>query len=142
MFRFIKHMFLTAIAFFSCNALKCVLINNQEIFFSIWVFLHEHSRITGLQGRGEGISLTPRYHFPPASQILRHEPGDYRTELTSAHSQQPDSNRQSLVFEGKSLTTKLRALKNRNDKYYLCSYNNINDPYTKLCVLDVVKNKY
>ena len=28
-------------------------------FFSIWVFFHEHSRITGLQGKGEGISLTP-----------------------------------------------------------------------------------
>ena len=32
-------------------------------FFSIWVFFHEHSRITGLQGKGEGISLTPHYHF-------------------------------------------------------------------------------
>ena len=70
MFRFIKHMFLTAIAFLSCNALKCVLINNQEIFFSIWVFLHEHSRITGLQGRGEGISLTPHYHFHPRHRYL------------------------------------------------------------------------
>ena len=29
------------------------------IFFSIWVFFYEHSRITGLQGKGEGISLTP-----------------------------------------------------------------------------------
>ena len=34
-------------------------------FFSIWVFFHEHSRITGLQGKGEGISLTPHYHFHP-----------------------------------------------------------------------------
>ena len=33
--------------------------------FSIWVFFHEHSRITGLQGKEEGISLTPRYHFHP-----------------------------------------------------------------------------
>ena len=32
-------------------------------FFSIWVFFQEHSRITGLQGKGEGISLTPHYHF-------------------------------------------------------------------------------
>ena len=29
----------------------------------MWVFFHEHSRITGLQGKGEGISLTPHYHF-------------------------------------------------------------------------------
>ena len=34
-----------------------------SIFFSIWVFFYEHSRITGLQGKGEGISLTPHYHF-------------------------------------------------------------------------------
>ena len=34
-------------------------------FLSIWVFFHEHSRTTGLQGKGEGISLTPHYHFHP-----------------------------------------------------------------------------
>ena len=34
-------------------------------FFSIWVFFHEHSRITELQRKGEGISLTPHYHFNP-----------------------------------------------------------------------------
>ena len=33
------------------------------LFFSIWVFFREHSRFTGLQGKGEGISLTPHYHF-------------------------------------------------------------------------------
>ena len=32
-------------------------------FFSIWVFFYEHSRITGPQGKGEGISLTPHYHY-------------------------------------------------------------------------------
>ena len=30
---------------------------------SIWVLFHEHSRVTGLQGKGEGISLTPYYQF-------------------------------------------------------------------------------
>ena len=34
-------------------------------FFFFWVFFHEHSRITGLQGKGEGISLTTHYHFHP-----------------------------------------------------------------------------
>ena len=34
-----------------------------SLFFSIWVFFREHSRFTGLQGKGEGISLTPHYHF-------------------------------------------------------------------------------
>ena len=28
-------------------------------------FFHEHSRITGLQGNGEDISLNPHYHFCP-----------------------------------------------------------------------------
>ena len=35
----------------------------RSLFFSIWVSFHEHSRIIGLQGKGEGISLTPHYHF-------------------------------------------------------------------------------
>ena len=32
-------------------------------FFSIWIFFHEHSRFMGQQGKGEGIYLTPLYHF-------------------------------------------------------------------------------
>ena len=39
-------------------------------FFTIWVFFHERSRITGLQGKGEGISLTPHYHFHPLHRHL------------------------------------------------------------------------
>ena len=39
------------------------------IFFFIWVFFHEHSRIARLWGKGEGISLTPNYHFHP---LYRH----------------------------------------------------------------------
>ena len=38
-------------------------------FFSIWVFFYEHSQITGLQRKGEHISLTPHYHF---HQLHRH----------------------------------------------------------------------
>ena len=37
----------------------------HDISFSIWVFFHEHSRFTGQQGKGEGIYLTPLYHFNP-----------------------------------------------------------------------------
>ena len=33
--------------------------------FSIRFFFHDHSRITELQGKGEGISLTLHYHFDP-----------------------------------------------------------------------------
>ena len=32
-------------------------------FFSIWIFIHDHSRTTGLQGKGESISWNPHYHF-------------------------------------------------------------------------------
>ena len=40
------------------------------IFFLSWVFFHKHSRITGLQGKSEGISLTPHYHFQPLHRHL------------------------------------------------------------------------
>ena len=33
------------------------------VFFSTWVFFHEHSQFTGQQGKGEAISLSPLYHF-------------------------------------------------------------------------------
>ena len=39
-------------------------------FFSIWIFFHDHSRITGLQGKGKGISITPHYHFHPLHRHL------------------------------------------------------------------------
>ena len=35
-----------------------------------WVFYHEHSRFTGRQKKGEGISLTPHYHFHPLRRHL------------------------------------------------------------------------
>ena len=41
-----------------------------EYFFSIWVFFHDHSRITGLQRKGESISLTPHYNFHPLHRHL------------------------------------------------------------------------
>ena len=42
----------------------------HQVFFSIWVFFHEHWRIIGLQGKREGISLTPHYHFYPLHRHL------------------------------------------------------------------------
>ena len=52
--------------FIKCIKKMFVRINaNQGPFFSILVFFHENSRITGLQGEGEGISLTPHHHFNP-----------------------------------------------------------------------------
>ena len=37
----------------------------NSFFFSILVFFHEQSQITGLQGKGEGIYLTPHRNFHP-----------------------------------------------------------------------------
>ena len=61
---------------------------------------------------GEGGELFFNFSLPlqPASQTLRYQHGDYCRELTSACSQQRDSNRESLISERKSLTTKLRTL--------------------------------
>ena len=39
------------------------LISSFLLFFSTWVFFHEHLWFTGQQGKGEGIYLTPLYHF-------------------------------------------------------------------------------
>ena len=55
--------------FFSENITKFLLLG-LETLFSIRVFFHDHPRITGLQGKGEGISLTPRYHFHPLHRHL------------------------------------------------------------------------
>ena len=83
-------------------------------FFFIWVFFHEHSQITGLQGKEKGISFfNSSLPLPPALPALRHWPGDCCAELTSAHSYQPGSNQESLVSEQKLLTTKLRSLTQR-----------------------------
>ena len=61
--------------FFVCTRISMASMFKKDkskirIFFSIWVFFHEHSRNTGLQGKGEGISLTPHYHFHPLHRQL------------------------------------------------------------------------
>ena len=64
-------MICTWIIYFIRSALKFPfywVVNH--LFFSIWVFFHEHSRITGLQRKGEGISSTPYYHFHPFHRHL------------------------------------------------------------------------
>ena len=44
--------------------------HDESIFFSTWVFFHEHSQLTWQQGKGEGIYLTPLYHFHPLHRHL------------------------------------------------------------------------
>ena len=48
----------------------CYCMLMRFFFFSIWVFFHEHSRFTGQQRKGEGIYLTPLYHFHPLHRHL------------------------------------------------------------------------
>ena len=52
------------------QCIKMLLSNSVIIFFSIWIFFHEHSRITGLHGKREGICLTPHYQFHPLHRHL------------------------------------------------------------------------
>ena len=61
-------------------------------------------------GEAEGHVFNSSLPLPPASQTLRHQPGNYCREFTNAYRQQPDSNQEPLVSESKSLTTKLRIL--------------------------------
>ena len=75
------------------------------------------------KGRG-GHFINSSLPLAPASQTLRHQPGDYCRVLTSAHSQQLDSNWEPLVSKRKSLTTKLCALKNE-DSHELLTMNKI-----------------
>ena len=55
-------------------------------------------RTAGKEG-GHFFNFSPP--LPPAQtlQTLRHQPGNYCREITSAHRQQPDSNREPLVSE-------------------------------------------
>ena len=62
-------------------------------------------------GKGGGHFFNSSLSSPPASQTLRHYPGNYCRELTSAQILQPTSNQEPLISERKSVTTKLRALK-------------------------------
>ena len=80
-------------------------------FFSIGIFFHDYSRITGVQGKGEGISLTPHYHFHPLhihlfiSRVVTAE----SLSLHIDSSRTPTGNLWYLS-ERKSLATKLHAL--------------------------------
>ena len=86
---------------------------SQELFFFYFYvgFLSQTFTNHRAAGEGGGHFINSSLPLPPASQTLRHQPGDYCRELTSAHRQQPDSNQEPFVSERKLLTTKLRALK-------------------------------
>ena len=77
-------------------------------FFFYLGFLSRRFTNHRTAGEGGGHFFNSSLPLPPASQTLRHQPGDYCRELTSTHSQQSGSSREPLVSERKSLTTKLR----------------------------------
>ena len=121
-------------AFWVKNTIQRVDIYNyltQHFFFSIWVFFHKHSLFNRTAGEGGGYLFNSSLSLPPASQKLIHQPGDYCRELTSAHSQQPDSNWEPLVYECKSLTTKLHFDQDTQESYFLQDENKIGVSETK-----------
>ena len=61
-------------------------------------------------GKGVGHFINSSLPLPLASQALSHQPDDYCRELTSAHSQQPESNQEPFVSERKSLTTNITLI--------------------------------
>ena len=98
----------------SMKKVKLRNLNTSKIFsffFFYRGFLSRTFTIHGTAGEGGGYLFNSSLPLSPASQALRHWPSDYCRELTSAHSWQPDSNREPLVSERKLLTTKLRFLK-------------------------------
>ena len=79
---------------------------SQDTYFRIWVsFRNIHdSRTLG------GFSFNSSLPSSPASQTHRHYHNYYK-DFTSAHSQQPGYDRESLISKLKSPTVRLRALK-------------------------------
>ena len=97
----------------SCLPLKSlrnldVSIHLRCIFFYLG-FLSRTFTIYRIAGKGGGSFYDSCLPLPPASQTLRHQPSSYCRELTSALSQQSDSNWEPSVSERKLLTTKLRT---------------------------------
>ena len=80
-------------------------------FFFFVGFFSQAFKSHRTAGEGERHFFKSSLLLPPASQRRKHQLGDYCRELTSAHSEQPCSNREPLASERKLLTTKLRALR-------------------------------
>ena len=87
---------------------------SYTIFFFYLGFLSRTFTNHRTAGEGGEQFFNSSLPLPPASQTLRRQPGNYCKELTSAHSQQLEQNREPLASERKSLTTKLRALKQKS----------------------------
>ena len=89
--------------------------NEQNFPFFDLGFLSRTFTIHRTAGKVGGFNSSQP--LPPTSQTLKYQPGDYCREFTSTHSQQPDSNREPLVSDHKSLTTKFIAKQDENGCY-------------------------
>ena len=80
----------------------------QAFFWSRFSFtiIHDHRIVE----KGGGYFFNSSLALPLASQTLRHWPGSYCREVTSAHSYHTESNWEPMVLERKSLTTTLCSL--------------------------------
>ena len=86
---------------------KIISLGTIEFFFlSGFCFTNIHEP-QNCKGRGRAFHQLLTTTSTCFTYTLRHQPGNYCRELTSGHSQQPDSKREPLVSECKSLTTKL-----------------------------------
>ena len=65
-----RDMFTIALVLFFNYCMLISFFSTQLFFFVIWIFFQKHSRFTGQQGKGDGISLTPLYHFHPLHRHL------------------------------------------------------------------------
>ena len=108
-----------SVGFFISMVLSCLCCchsivhrNNFFCFFVVFFFYlgFLSQTFTGQQRKGEGIYLTPLYHFHPLHGQLDISRAITAESSPPAHSWQPDSNREPLVSKRKLLNTKLRAL--------------------------------
>ena len=84
----------------------------QLLFYFLHLrFLLRTFTIHRAEGEGGGYLFNTSLPLLSTSQTLRCQLGNCHRELTSTHIQQPDSNREPLVSERKSLNSNLRALK-------------------------------
>ena len=70
-----------------------------QVFFSYLGFLSRIFMNHRTAGEGGGHFINSSLPLPATSKIIRHQPNDYCTEFTSAHSWQPDSTREPLISQ-------------------------------------------
>ena len=75
----------------------------KEVFFFYLGFLSCTFTIHRTAGEGGGSLFNSSVPLPPVSQTLRHQPGDYCRELTSAHIASSQTLTVNLWFPRKSL---------------------------------------